>query len=129
MTAYVKHCDKCQRFASAHHSLLKELCNLSSPWPFHKWGIDIIRPFPMAVGPLKFIVVEINYFTKWIKAEPLTTITTKRIKRFIWKNIICWYSLLGVLSSNDDTQFTKNRLYEFCQELDIYQIFTSVEHL
>ena len=77
---YVKHYDKCQKFANTHHSQLEELHNLSSPWPFHKWGINILGPFPVAVGHVKFIAVAIDYFTKWIKVEPLTTITAEKIR-------------------------------------------------
>jgi len=65
---------------------------------FHKWGIDILGPFPVSVGQLKFIMVAIDYFIKWIEAEPLTTITVERIKRFIWKNIIYRYNIPYVLS-------------------------------
>jgi len=80
---YIKRCDKCQKFANVHHSSLKELHNLGSPWPFYKWGIDILGPYPIATGQLKFLVVALDYFTKWIETEPLATITAERIRRCI----------------------------------------------
>ncbi|GJU92686.1 reverse transcriptase domain-containing protein [Tanacetum coccineum] len=46
-----------------------------SPWPFYKWGIDIAGPFPEGPGNVKFLIVAIDYFTKWIKAKPVATIT------------------------------------------------------
>ena len=36
-------------------------------------------PFPIAIRQLKFLVVGINYFTKWVEAEVLATITEKNI--------------------------------------------------
>ncbi|XP_074377405.1 uncharacterized protein LOC141718936 [Apium graveolens] len=39
------------------------------------WGIDICGPFSMASGHKKFIVVDIDYFTKWIAAKALTKMT------------------------------------------------------
>ncbi|GJY93377.1 reverse transcriptase domain-containing protein [Tanacetum coccineum] len=47
----------------------QELTPITSPWPFHKWGIDIAGPFPVAAGGLKFLIVAIDYFTKWTRAK------------------------------------------------------------
>ena len=58
-------------------------------------------PFSVAVKQLTFIVVDIDYFTKWVEAEALATITEKNIQSFVWKNIICRYGILGVLVSNN----------------------------
>jgi len=74
------------------------------------------------------MVVAIDYFTKWIEVEPLATITTERIQKFIWKNIICRYGLPGVLSSDNSTQFTNYKIQDFCQGLGIHQVFTSIKH-
>ena len=47
---------------------------MTTPWPFAKWGLDIMSPFPTAMRQLKFLVVGIDYFTKWVEAEALVTI-------------------------------------------------------
>ncbi|KAG8051157.1 hypothetical protein GUJ93_ZPchr0009g800 [Zizania palustris] len=49
-------------------------------WPMARWGMDLIGPFPMAKGSLKFAVVAIEYFSKWVEADPLTAITSKTYK-------------------------------------------------
>jgi len=90
--------------------------------------IDILEPLLTTTTQLKFMVVAVNYFTKWIETEPLATITVERIQKFIWKSIICQYGFFGVLSSDNDTQFTNGKVQDFCQELGIHQVFTSVEH-
>ena len=56
-------------------------------WPFAQWGLDIMGPFPIAMRQLKFLMVDINYFTKWVEAEALATITEKNIRIFIMRNI------------------------------------------
>lgn len=50
-----------------------------SPWLFAIWGMDILGPFPMAPGQKKFLLVVIDYFTKWVKAVLLTSITTQEV--------------------------------------------------
>ncbi|XP_075663416.1 uncharacterized protein LOC142633007 [Castanea sativa] len=62
---------------------------MTAPWPFAQWGLDIMGPFPTAVKQLKFLVVGIDYFTKWVEAETLATIMEKNIRSFVWRNIIC----------------------------------------
>uniref|UniRef100_A0A2N9J642 Uncharacterized protein n=1 Tax=Fagus sylvatica TaxID=28930 RepID=A0A2N9J642_FAGSY len=44
---FVRHCDKCQRFANLVHSPSEELTPMTSPWPFAQWGLDIIGPLPI----------------------------------------------------------------------------------
>ena len=46
-------------------------------------------PFPIVIRQLKFLVVNIDYFTKWVEVKALATITKKNVRKFIWRNIIC----------------------------------------
>ena len=77
--AYVKTCDKCQRFSNLIRQPSKVLMPMTAPWPFAQSGLDIMGPFLMTVRQLKFLVVGIYYFTKWVEAETLPTITEKNI--------------------------------------------------
>ena len=45
-------------------------------------------PFLIATRQLKFLIVGIDYFTKWVEAEALAIITEKNVRSFIWRNII-----------------------------------------
>ena len=85
---YVRKCDQCQRFAPSIHQPRGILNPLSSLWLFAQWGLYIVGPFPKAVGNKKYLLVGIDYFTKWVEAEPLTNIKDVDAKRFVWKNII-----------------------------------------
>ena len=77
--AYVKACDKCQKFSNVIRQPAKELILITAPWPFARWGLDNIGPFPIAMRQLKFLIVGIDYFTKWVEVEALATITEKNI--------------------------------------------------
>ena len=81
--AYVKACDKCQRFSNFIRQPSEELTPITAPWPFAQWGLDIMGPFSTAVRQLKFLVVGIDYFTKWVEAEALATIMEKNIRSFV----------------------------------------------
>ncbi|XP_075499078.1 uncharacterized protein LOC142537448 [Primulina tabacum] len=84
----VRHCHACQDHTNINHQPTTLLQPLESPLPFVQWGMDIVGPFPIASGQRKFILVAVDYFTKWVEAEPLAKIAERDIINFVWKNII-----------------------------------------
>ncbi|XP_022041920.1 uncharacterized protein LOC110944570 [Helianthus annuus] len=71
----IKKCDNCQVHAPMTHRHKHPMIPVSTSWPFQKWAVDIIGPFPEGPGGVKYVVVAIDYFTKWIEAMPLAKIT------------------------------------------------------
>ena len=59
---YVRKCDQCQRYTPSIHQPGGILNPLSSPWPFAQWGLDIVRPFPKAVGNKKYLLVGTDFY-------------------------------------------------------------------
>ena len=67
---------------------------MTSPWQFIVWSIDIIREVrPKASNSHRYIVVAIDYFSKWVEAESFATVGSKQMALFIERNIICRYGL------------------------------------
>ena len=98
---YVKTYDRCQRFNNIIRQLTEELTPMTALWPFAQWRLDIMGLFPVAIQLLKFLIVGINYFTKWVEAEALATITEKNVRSFVWRNIVCRYRISRVLVFNN----------------------------
>uniref|UniRef100_A0A2N9EEI4 Uncharacterized protein n=1 Tax=Fagus sylvatica TaxID=28930 RepID=A0A2N9EEI4_FAGSY len=122
---FVQRCDKCQRYANLLHSPPEVLVPMTTPWPFAQWGLDIMGPFPIGRRQLKFLVVAINYFTKWVEAEPLATITERNIQNFVWKAVVCRFGIPRVLVSDNGKQFDNPRFRQFSQELGIHNHYSS----
>ena len=101
---------------------------MTAPWPFAQWGLDIMGPFPTTIRQLKFLVVGIDYFTKWVEAKTLATITKKNVRNFVWKNIICRYGILRVLVSDNGKQFDNDVFRDFCSQLGIKNHYSSPAH-
>ena len=101
---YVKACNKCQRFSNIIRQLTKELTPMTVPWPFAQWGVDIMGPFPIVMRRLKFLIVSIDYFTKWVEAKALATVTEKNVRGFVWRNIVYRYGIPRVLVSSNENQ-------------------------
>ena len=126
--AYVRACDKCQRFSNIIRQPTEELTPLMAPWPLAQWGLDIMGPFPTAVRQLKFLVVGIDYFTKWVEVEALATITEKNVRSFVWRCIICRFGIPRVLISDNGRQFDNESFQDFCSQLGIKNHYSFPAH-
>ncbi|XP_076949222.1 uncharacterized protein LOC143621788 [Bidens hawaiensis] len=74
-SSQLKKCETCQIHAPVPKSPKHDLVPISSAWPFHKWGMDIVGPFPPAKSGVKFLLLAVDYFTKWLEVKPLAKIT------------------------------------------------------
>ena len=59
----------------------------------------------MGKGQVKFVVITVDYITKWAKAEPLATIIEKEMEGFMMKNILSRFGSPRVLVSDNGRQF------------------------
>ena len=126
---YVKKCDQCQRFAPSIHQLGGVLNPLSSLWPFAQWGLDIVGPFPKAVGNRKYLLVDTDYFMKWVETKPLANIKDVDAKRFVWKNIVTWFGVPHVLISDNGLQFDSKIFRSYCGKLGITNRYSTPAYL
>lgn len=61
---------------------------LTSPWSFMQWGVDILGDFALVPRQLKYHIVMVDYFTKWIEVEELTNITITNVIKSFKRNIL-----------------------------------------
>nr|XP_025637940.1 uncharacterized protein LOC112733259 [Arachis hypogaea] len=115
----VKNCDKCQRHANIHQATPHQLSTISAERPFGTWGIDLVGPFPTAPGQLRYLIVAIDYYTKWIEAEPLSSITATQCRKFLWRQIITRFGIPEIVISDNGTQFTDKKFKEFLEGLHL----------
>ncbi|KAK3031150.1 hypothetical protein RJ639_035148 [Escallonia herrerae] len=125
---FTRRWDKCQKFAPISHTPVVPLTSIVSPIPFAVWGMDLLGPFPMASGQRRFVIVAIEYFTKWTEAESLATITSAKCEDFFWKNVVCRFGVPRALVVDNGKQFHNKNFRTFCTNLSIDLRFTSVAH-
>ena len=82
VTDLVKKCKIFQEHAKISRLPSDPLTSITSPWPFQQWGLDILGTLPLGKGQCKFIIIAVDYFTKWAEAEPLATITELKNMQF-----------------------------------------------
>nr|GEY04545.1 hypothetical protein [Tanacetum cinerariifolium] len=97
--------DSCQVHAQVPRRPKTLMTSIMVPWLFYQWGMDILGPLPQEARKSEFVIVAIDYFTKWIEAKPLARITRKDVKKFVWDNIVCRFGLPHVIVTENETQF------------------------
>nr|CAN71493.1 hypothetical protein VITISV_011662 [Vitis vinifera] len=123
--AYVKKCDKCQRYAPIPHMLSATLKSISGPWPFAQWGMDIVGPLPTAPAQKKFLLVATDYFSKWVEVEAYASIKDKDVTKFVWKNIVCRFGIPQTIIADNGPQFDNIVFRNFCSELNIRNSYST----
>nr|GEV66460.1 reverse transcriptase domain-containing protein [Tanacetum cinerariifolium] len=67
------------------------------------------RSFLEGPGKVKFLIVAMDYFTKWIETKSMATITGSQVKKFVWDNIVCRFGLPGEIVSDNEIRMPTYR--------------------
>ncbi|XP_073017908.1 uncharacterized protein [Primulina eburnea] len=117
-----------QRRVIFFHSQTSFFKYVRASFPFNQWGLDIMGTFPISRAQKKFILVAVEYFSKWAEVESLAKITENEVLKFLWKNTFCRFGLPRKLISNNDRQFERKKIMAWCREMKITQSFALVTY-
>ncbi|XP_075633336.1 uncharacterized protein LOC142605782 [Castanea sativa] len=106
--------------------LIEDLCK--STEMKGKMGLAIVGPFPKAVGNRRWLLVGMDYFTKWVEAEPLANIRDIDAKRFFGKNIVTRFGIPHTLISDNDLQFDSKAFKRYCCDLGIMNRYSTLAY-
>jgi ribonuclease HI/transposase InsO family protein len=123
----VRSCKACQFHAKQIHTPAQALQMIPPSWPFAVWGLDILGPFPRAVGGYRYLYVAIDKFTKWPEATPVVNITKALATAFL-RSIVCRFGVPNQVITDNGTQFTSQYFQEYCEDMGIQLCFASVTH-
>jgi len=102
---YVENCDACQRHAGTTHKPSELLHTTLIPWPFMRWGMDIVGKLPLAPGQKVFLLVLTDYFSKEVEAAAFSQVRDREVVTFIQTNIIYRFGFLSEIVCYNGTQF------------------------
>ncbi|XP_062088909.1 uncharacterized protein LOC133795475 [Humulus lupulus] len=125
---YARKCDKCQRFAPTIHKPAQALHSIITPWPFAKWGMDVVGELPRAAGGKWYALLATDYFTKWVVAEAYVTVSKTDTASFVWKHIICQFGIPWEIVIDNGTPFQNAIVQELCDTYKIKLSFASVTY-
>ena len=117
---HVQTCQKCQMYQNCKNAPPQYLHTMASPWPFSAWGMDVIGAItPKASNGHEFILVAIDYFTKWVEACSFKNVTQVAVTRFVKNNIIYHYGMPEMLITNNASNLNNRMMDQLCQQFKI----------
>ncbi|CAM4822352.1 unnamed protein product [Rotaria magnacalcarata] len=125
---YISACQLCQQFKynNAPTASPMQLHSVNEPW--HTIGMDIMGPLPTTARQKRFLLVIMDYFTRWIELFPLNSITSIDITNILTNEIFSRYGLPKHIVSDNGPQFISNLFKNFCNALGIKQYLTVNYH-
>ena len=124
---FVQRCPKCQMHGDLIHVPPSELHALTSSWPFLVWGVDMIGKVSLkSSSGHGYIVVTIDYFTKWVEAASYASLTAAKVAKFIRSHIICRYRTPHKLISDRGVHF-RGEVDTLVQEYGIQHHLSSMD--
>ena len=117
----VKACHVCQVLGETIHTHPNVLQDMTTPWPFHTWELDLIWPInPLSNGHI-WILAATKHFTKWVEAIPLKKATKAAISNFIREHIIIRFGIPRRLISDNSTPFVNKDMKNLTEAYHIKQ--------
>src|SRR3954469_3739220 len=105
-------CDGCQCYAKQDHVPAQELKMIPITWPFAVWGLDMVGPFKRSPKKNTHLLVAVDKFTKWVKAEPVSKCDVATILKFLQK-IILRFGYPHSIITNNGTNLPEGVMQQF----------------
>ncbi|BHF60516.1 hypothetical protein SprV_0100348100 [Sparganum proliferum] len=121
-------CTTCAKFKAPRQLPRAPLQPMHTSFPFQRLGLDIIGPLPFTTTGHRFILVMVDYFTKWAEAVPLLRQDAVSLTNAIFNNWICRFGVPLSIHSDCGANFDSKLLQEVCDLLDIYKTRTTPAH-
>ncbi|KAL4272228.1 hypothetical protein GQ457_13G013590 [Hibiscus cannabinus] len=122
---FCQQCDRCQRTGNISRRNEMPLQNILEVELFDVWGIDFMRPFPSYFGNL-YILLAVDYVSKWVEAIATTHNDAKTVQRFIKKNIFTRFGTPRVIISDEGRHFDNRSIAAALRKLGIsHKILTA----
>lgn len=105
-----------------------ELHSIVKPWPFRDWALDLVGEIRTTSSKgQRYILVCIDYFTKWIEAIPLVNVDQETMIEFIQRHIIYRFGIPKTITIDQGSVFTGQKMQEFAKEIGI-KLLTSMPY-
>ncbi|XP_070029441.1 uncharacterized protein [Nicotiana sylvestris] len=82
--------------------------------------MDVIGPIePKSSNGHRFILVAIDYFTKWVEAITLKSVTKKAVIDFVHSNLICRFGISATIIMDNAANMNSHLMGEICEQFKI----------
>jgi hypothetical protein len=116
----IQKCHACQTYNPKIRSHPAPLHPVVSVGPFAKWGIDFMTCHPHSVGGHGYIIVAIDYFTKWAEVMPTFDNTGKTAALFLFNHVIARFGIPQAIITDHGSHFRNFMMSELTENLGLH---------
>jgi hypothetical protein len=87
--------------------------------PFAKWGIDFMTCHPHSAGGHDYIIIAIDYFTKWAEVMPTFDNTGKTTVLFLFNHVITHFGVPQAMFTDHGSHFRNFMMSELTEKLSL----------
>jgi len=117
---------RCQQRGSTKQNNQKRTIQLTDI--FERWEINIMRPLSITREGNRYIVIAIDYFTRWSEAKVIKVANAETVITFIYEEIICRFGLSRVLQSDREIHFINKVIQKLIKRFRIRHNLFSPYH-
>lgn len=115
-------CQIYTRKMCAHPTLIFPIINVS---PFTKWGIDFITCNPSSAVNHKYIIMAVDYFTKWVEAMPTYKNDSEATTLFLFNQVISRFGIPREILTDHGSHFQNQLMTKLALKLGFQQEHSS----
>ena len=124
---FCRGCLNCASRKGPGHGIRPLLQPIPVRGPFHRVGVDILK-LPLTSSGNQYLVVFLDYLTKWVEAYPVPDQRTETIARLLVENIVCRHGVPEELLSDRGANFLSDLILQMCSLLGMKKVNTSGYH-
>ena len=124
---FCRSCLSCASRKGPGQAIRPPLQPIPTKGPFHRVGVDVLK-MPLSSSGNKYIIVFMDYLTKWVEAFATSDQQSETIARLLAENIVCRHGVPEELLSDRGTNFLSDLILELCCIVGMKKINTSGYH-
>jgi len=127
VAAFIKCCHRCQLYRPQGLNKFSEDLATKPGLPFSRVGLDLVGPLPKTNNDNRYIIVLVDYLTKWVEAEPLKTTESEDVIKFL-KKVFSRHGIPEVLVTDNGPQFISDKTKAFLDLHDVFVYYITTYH-
>ncbi len=125
---HVRECVKCQTLRHDNQKPAGKLQSVTTTKPNEMLGVDIMGPLPRSTQQNVYLLVFVDYYSRWVECFPMRHATAQSIATIFRKEILTRWGVPDFVLSDRGTQFVSSVFREVCEKWRVTPKLTTAYH-
>uniref|UniRef100_A0A667Z6P1 Integrase catalytic domain-containing protein n=1 Tax=Myripristis murdjan TaxID=586833 RepID=A0A667Z6P1_9TELE len=125
---HVRNCTVCQAYKPESRKMAGKLQQTIVQNPWEMVGVDLMGPFPRSSNRNIYLLVFVDYFSRWVELFPLRKATAQSVTKILVQDILTRWGVPDYLLSDQGPQFVASLFEQTCREWNLKHKMTTAYH-